>query len=407
MPKFRYTAIGTAGERSSGVLEAANAAAIADTLHGQSRLLLRADEVGKRGRLWELLQGEISIQRSLTKTAVAQFTRDLSVMLQAGQDIDHALRFLVETSENKHARQLLQALRDQVRAGKSLASGLAEHPAVFSRLYVSLVRAGEAGGRLADSLAHLADLLERERRLAATIQSALTYPILLAIASIGTIVLLLTYVLPQFTPIFAQAGAQLPSATRILIGVGDIVSAHGGWIFVGLLCVGLVAYRAFSQPDIRLAIEGVLHRLPMAGLLIRRVQAARFARTLGTLLCNGVGLVAALGIGRDVLSNLMAVRIVDRAVAKVKAGERLAGALAQYRFFPAQTIHLLQIGEETGKLADMALRAADIHDEQVHHSVQRLVSLLVPIVTIVMGLVVAGIVGSLLVAMLSLNDLAL
>ena len=256
-------------------------------------------------------------------------------------------------------------------------------------------------------MAHLADLLERERRLAATIQSALTYPILLATASIGTIVLLLTFVLPQFTPIFAQAGAQLPTATRILIGVGDIVRAHGGWILVGLLCIVLVAYRALHQPDIRIAIEGVLHRLPIAGLLIRRVQAARFTRTLGTLLRNGVGLVAALGIGRDVLGNLTAVRIVDRAVAKVKAGERLAGALSENRFFPAQTIHLLQIGEETGRLADMALRAADIHDEQVHHSVQRLVSLLVPIVTIVMGLVVAGIVGSLLVAMLSLNDLAL
>jgi len=218
---------------------------------------------------------------------------------------------------------------------------------------------------------------------------------------------LLTYVLPQFTPIFAQAGAELPTPTRILIAVGDIVRGHGGWILVALLCIGLVAYRALHQPDIRLAVEGVLHRLPIAGLLIRRVQAARFTRTLGTLLRNGVGLVAALGIGRDVLGNLTAVRILDHAVAKVKAGERLAGALAEYRFFPAQTIHLLQIGEETGKLADMALRAADIHDEQVHHSVQRLVSLLVPIVTIVMGLVVAGIVGSLLVAMLSLNDLAL
>ena len=407
MARFRYVAIDPAGKRTKGVLEAANATAIADRLHRQSHFLLRADEVGKRGRLWELLQGENTIQRGLTTVAVTQFTRELAVMLQAGQDIDHALRFLVETTENKRARHLLQTLRDQVRAGKSLASGLAEHPAVFSRLYVSLVRAGEAGGKLADSLAHLADLLERERRLGATIQSALTYPILLAIASIGTIVLLLTYVLPQFAPIFAQAGAQLPTATRILIGAGDIVRGHGGWILIALLCMGVVAQRAFQRPDIRLAVEGILLRVPIAGLLVRRVQAARFARTLGTLLRNGVGLVAALGIGRDVLGNLTALKIVDRAVAKVKAGERLAGALADHRFFPAQTIHLLQIGEETGKLADMALRAADIHDEQVHHSVQRLVSLLVPIVTIVMGLVVAGIVGSLLVAMLSLNDLAL
>ena len=141
--------------------------------------------------------------------------------------------------------------------------------------------------------------------------------------------------------------------SRILIRTGDIVRGHGGWILVALLCIGLVAHRGLHQPDIRLAVERVLHRLPIAGLLIRRVQAARFARTLGTLLRNGVGLVAALGIGRDVLENLTAVRIVDRAVAKVKAGERLAGALAEHRFFPVQTIHLLQIGEETGKLADV------------------------------------------------------
>jgi general secretion pathway protein F len=156
-----------------------------------------------------------------------------------------------------------------------------------------------------------------------------------------------------------------------------------------------------------MAAERALLRVPVAGLLFRRVQAARLTRTLGTLLRNGVSLVASLGVSRDVLASQSAVKIVDRAVSRVKSGDRLAAALSEADFFPAQTIHLLQIGEETGRLADMALRAADVHDEQVHISVQRMVSLLVPAVTIVMGLIVAGIVGSLLVAMLSLNDLAL
>ena len=407
MPAFRYTAVDATGKRMAGVVDAATSMAVADQLHGQGRFLLRVDEVGKSGPLLDFLQADIAFRRRLPRTTVAHFARELSVMLEAGQDIDHALRFLVETSESNRARQIFQALRDQVRGGKSLAAGLAEHPQVFSPLYVSLVRAGEAGGKLADSLAHLANLLERENRLAATIQSALTYPIILAIASIGTIVLLLTYVLPQFTPIFAQAGAQLPTATRMLIGIGEVIRVGGGWILVGLLGFGLVVYRALREPDARIAVEKVLLRVPLVGLLIRRTQAARLARTLGTLLRNGVNLVAALSISRDVLGNLTAIRLVDRTVTRVKAGERLAGALAENCFFPAQTIHLLQIGEETGKLAEMALRAADIHDEQVHHSVQRLVSLLVPIITIVMGLIVAGIVGSLLVAMLSLNDLAL
>jgi general secretion pathway protein F len=156
-----------------------------------------------------------------------------------------------------------------------------------------------------------------------------------------------------------------------------------------------------------MAAERGLLYIPIVGPLIRRVQAARLARTLGTLLRNGVGLVLALAITRDVLGNLTAAKLVDGAASEVKAGARLAAALAAGGFFPVQTIHLLRLGEETGRLADMALRAADIHDEQVHHTVSRLVTLLVPFITVVMGLVVAGIVGSLLVAMLSLNDLAL
>ena len=407
MPKFRYTALDRGGKRTNGVIEAAGAAAVADTLQRQHYLVLRADEVGKGGALLEFLQSDIGLRRGLSKAAIAHFTRELSVMLKAGQDIDHALRFLVETNEDKRAQGILQAVRDRVRGGSSLAASLAEHPQVFSRLYISLVRAGESGGQLADSLAHLADLLEREAKLAASIQSALIYPSLLVLASLGTIVLLLTYVLPRFTPIFAQAGAQLPTATRILIGIGDFLSDYGLLLVIVLLAGALLAYRALREERVALAVERFVLGLPIVGMLIRRVEAAHLTRTLGTLLRNGVGLVAALGIARDVLGNITAAKIVDRAVSKVRAGERLASALNEGGFFPVQTVHLVQLGEETGKLSEMALRAAEIHDTQIQQTIQRLLSLLVPIVTIVMGLVVAGIVGSLLLAMLSLNDLAL
>src|SRR5262245_7535430 len=248
--KFRYTAVDTAGKRTSGVMEGPSAAAVADTLQRRHYLVLRADEVGKHDWLVELFQADLSFRRSLSKTLVAQFTRELSVMLQAGQDVDHALRFLVETTDNARARQILQAIRDDVRGGKSLAAALTEHPLVFSRLYISLVRAGEAGGHLAEALSHIADLLERELRLAASIQSALIYPSLLLIASLGTIVLLLTYVLPSFTPIFAQAGAQLPTPTRILIAVGDVVRSYGSLILIAILLAALVAHRAMQQAPV-------------------------------------------------------------------------------------------------------------------------------------------------------------
>jgi general secretion pathway protein F len=219
--------------------------------------------------------------------------------------------------------------------------------------------------------------------------------------------LLLTYVLPQFEPIFAQAGAQLPMATRILIAIGRVVREEGTAMLAALLGLGLLGYRALREKRVRLAAEQLQLSVPFVGALTRRAQAARLTRTLGTLLRDGVGLVTALGICREVLTNLTAAGIVETAVAKVRAGERLASAFGQGGFFPLQTIHLIQLGEETGKLAEMAIRAADIHDEQVAHSVERMVALLVPLVTILMGLVVAGIVGSLLTAMLSLNDLAL
>ncbi len=405
MPTFRYTYVDAAGKRDRGTMDAPSAAILADRLHKQNHMLLRADQIGG-GRLADILNADISFTRGLPKAAIAQMTRELAVMLEAGQDIDRALRLLVEMAENGAAKKVLQSLRDQVRGGKSLAASLAGHPKVFSRLYISLVRASEAGGQLAPGLSHLADLLERERKLAASIQSAMVYPVLLVAASVGTVLLLLTYVLPQFTPIFEQAGAQLPAQTRFLIAAGDFVRFNGIWLLLSFVAACLVANRMLQDRRFRLAAEKLIVRIPIIGDVVRKGQAARLTRTLGTLLQNGVGLVGALGISRDVLGNLTAADIVEGARAKVKEGGRLAPALGEGGFFPLQTIHLLQLGEETGRLGEMSLRAADIHDEQVHHIVQRLVSLMVPVITIFMGIVVAAIVGSLLVAMLSLNDLA-
>jgi general secretion pathway protein F len=406
LPQFRYIGVDMAGKRCNGTIEANSSLAVADYLHDRHCLLLRADEVGKAGSLLALLNTDLGLKRGLSKPAVAQFTRELAVMLEAGQDIDRALRFLVETSDSKASRAILQSLRDQVRGGKSMAASLAEHPQTFSRLYISMVRAGEAGGQLGGSLSHLADLMEREVKLTATVQSALIYPALLVAASAATITLLLTYVVPQFTPIFVQSGAQLPVQTQILIAMGDVLRNFGGLILAVFLALAFLAYRLLQVAKIRLASERVLLKVPVVGGLIRTAQAARFTRTIGTLLQNGVGLVTALGISQGVLASLSSITAVADAVAKVKEGSRLAPALAAHQFFPLQTIHMLQLGEETGRLGEMAVRVAEIHDDQVQRTVQRLVALMVPVITIVMGIVVAGIVGSLLVAMLSLNDLA-
>jgi len=219
-------------------------------------------------------------------------------------------------------------------------------------------------------------------------------------------VLLLEYVLPQFTPIFEQAGAQLPASTRALMGLGTALGVAGPWVLVGSLAAALVARQLLTRPANRLKLDRLLLRLPVVGSLLRETLAARLTRTLGSLLQNGVPLIAALGIAKDALGNLAAAAAVEAAALGAKGGAGLARPLAAAGLFPERTIHLLQLGEEAAQLAAMALKAAEIHDEQARLMVQRLVALAVPLITIVMGLAVAGIVSALLTAMLSLNDLA-
>jgi general secretion pathway protein F len=213
-------------------------------------------------------------------------------------------------------------------------------------------------------------------------------------------------VLPQFVPLFEQSGAALPRPTQLLIALGDVVSNDGAYAALALLLLLLLARYALRVPRLRLIVDRMLLRLPVAGGMLREVLAARFTRTLGTLLLNGVPLIAALGITRDALGNLAAVAAVDAAVLSVKGGAGLARPLEQAGIFPVRAIHLLRLGEETARLGPMALRAAEIHEQQVRHKVQRLVALLGPTITIVMGAAIAGIFASLMLAMLSLNDLA-
>ncbi len=344
--------------------------------------------------------------RRLRAAELTAVTRELATMLGAGQDLDRALRFLVDTAPGRRVAAVLGEVREAVRDGLPLATALSRHPASFPRLYVGLVRAGEAGGTLAPTLERLAALLERQRTLAATVASAMVYPTLLVVAAIGSVVLLLTEVLPQFVPLFAQNGAALPPSTQFLIDAGDAVGAYGLQAVLALVLALLAARAVLRRPGPGLLADGLLLRLPVAGRLAREVLAARFTRALGTLLLNGVPLVAALDVVRGVLGNRAAVAAVERATASAKGGAGLARPLEAAGIFPTRTVHLLRLGEETAQLGQLALRAADIHDEAVRLGVNRLVALLVPAITIGMGAVVAGIVSSLMLAMLSLNNLA-
>jgi general secretion pathway protein F len=407
MPSFRYTAVLPSGELSQGLLDAPSESAVIEQLRRQGSLTLKAEPADKsRGLLADLLSAEFAQGRALKGGEVANITRELAVMLNAGQDLDRALRFLVDTAPNPRMRGILTQLRDAVRDGSPFAVALSQHPRSFPRLYVGLVRAGESGGMLAATLSRLAELLERQRALRATVISALIYPAILVVTGLGAIVMLLTQVLPQFTPLFAQAGAALPPATQFVVNLGAFVSNYGLYAFLFLVALGITIRQALRRPAIRIVWDRALLRVPVLGPLSREVLAARMARTLGTLLQNGVPLVAALGIVIEVIGNTAGEAALRAATESAKGGAGLSRPLQLAGIFPIRMVYLLRLGEETAQLGPMALRAAEIHEEQSRLGIQRLVALMVPVLIIFIGGAVAGIVSSLMLAMLSLNDLA-
>jgi len=407
MPSFRYTAISPAGETIQGFLDAPSEKAVIEQLRRQGNLPMRAEPADAgRGFFADLLKAEFGTGRALSGAEVANVTRELSVMLNAGQDLDRALRFLVDTAPNPRVRGVLTQLRDAVRDGSPLAAALAQHPKSFPRLYVGLVRAGESGGMLAATLARLADLLERQRGLRAAVTNALIYPAILVAVGIGAIAMLLTQVLPQFIPLFQQTGAALPAPTRFVIALGDFVSHDGPYVLVMLVVLVAAARQALKRPRIRIVWDRMMLRLPVMGNLAKEVLAARLARTLGTLLQNGVPLVSALGIVLEVIDNTAGEAALRAATESAKGGAGLSRPLQQAGIFPVRMVYLLRLGEETAQLGAMSLRAAEIHEEQARMGIERLVALLVPVLIIFIGGAVAGIVSSLMLAMLSLNDLA-
>ena len=402
---YRYTAIGPGGERLAGLMDAANEAEVIAKLQRQGTMPVRAEPAESASRLRSLPHIDLGGRRGLGKQDVADVIRELATMLTAGQDLDRALRYMEETA-SKRVRPTINRLRDAVRDGSPLSEAMARAPATFPPMHVGLVRAGEAGGNLGPTLSRIADLLDRQRALASTVTSAMIYPAVLFVAMIGAVTLLLTQVLPQFVPMFEQSGVALPASTEFLIAAGNFVRDDGLFLLLGTLLLAVVMQLTMRQDRGRLIADRLVLRVPVIGGLTREILAARFTRVLGTLLQNGVALIPALAIVREAMGNRAARAAVERASVTARGGGALSRELEAASIFPARTIHLLRLGEETAQLASMALRAADIHEEKTRLATQRLTALLVPAMTILMGMAVGGIVASLMTAMLSLNNLA-
>ena len=405
MPRFRYKAVTPTGEVVEGALEAASRTAAIDQLRGQGHMPIRADALAERSaaRWW---QKPIRLSRGLTQPDIILITRQLATLLQAGLPLDRALAMIAELEPEGPRLAFVNDVLEAVRGGTPLAEALTARSAVLPPFYIGMVRAGEAGNTLDSVLARLADTLERAQALREGVRSAMYYPAIVIVVAVATLVLLLTAVVPEFKPLFEDSGATLPTPMAVLLAVGDFLQAWW-WALVAAVVALVLAIRAHNrQPQGRLRWHRWLLRLPLFGELVIKVEVARFARTLGTLLANGVTALAAFSIATGAIGNRAVARAVESTGGRLKRGEGLARPLRELPLFPRLAAQLVQVGEDSGQLEQMLLKVADIYDEEVRRTLQRLVSLLVPLVTIGLGLLVAGIIGTMLTAILATYDLS-
>ncbi len=402
MPLFRYKAFSPAGEPLDGRMEAASVEEVIAKLQDAGNLPLEAkpaDAGDGQGVLAGLLR-----RSDMNAPQVLQFTQQLATLMAAGQPLDRALQILLDLPETPQARRVIDRIRESVRGGAPLSQALEQQGGVFSRLYINMVRAGEIGGALHDTLRRLSEYLDRSKALREGVINALIYPAILVVMVAASLLLLLGYVVPQFLPMFEDLGAELPLLTRVVLAVGNFVAAWWWLLLALLVTVALVVPRQLRDPARRLRFDRWLLDRGLIGGLAARIDTARLARTLGTLVHNGVPLLTALSIARNVMANTALAEAVDEAAKDVKTGGGLAMALGRSKLFPRLALQMVQVGEESGELEGMLMRVADTFDIEVKNTLDRLLAALVPAITIVMAVVVALIMMAILVPIFSLSS---
>jgi general secretion pathway protein F len=402
MTQFSYRAVTVDGETLQGQMEAASVDEVVGRLQDQGHTPLDArlsDAVGGGSGLAGLFK-----RGPFTGDQLAQFTHQLATLLGAGQPLDRALGILLDLPESDRAQKLIGRVRDRVRGGTTLSHALEEEHGVFPRLYISLVRAGEAGGSLDDTLRRLADYLERAQALRGSIINALIYPAFLMVGVFGSLILLLAYVVPQFVPIFQDMQVPIPWITSAVLALGQFISTW--WLAVLMLLGFAVAiWRVrLRDPRLRLRFHARLLTMKVAGPLLLKVETARITRTLGTLLKNGVPLLSSLTIARQVTGNRALDEALGQAAEQVKGGGGLGAAMAATERFPRLALQMIQVGEEAGALDILLLKVADTFDIEAKRSIDRLLAALVPALTIVMTVMVAVIMAAILLPLLSLTS---
>jgi general secretion pathway protein F len=332
--------------------------------------------------------------------------QQLAALMTAGLTVDRALDVALSIADDERRKTALQQLLAPVRGGIGLADAMANAGPPFDASLVAMVRAGEESGALGAVMARVSEGLSRQRMLAEQLRSALIYPLTLVLLSILSLIVLIAAVLPEFRPMFEMAGQDMPLAASILLATGDAVGAYWKTAALVMGLTVLVAAQLMRVAGARMQMHRLVLSLPVAGAIAANVETARFSRTLSTLLTNGVPLLKALGISRETIRNAAFADAVETAERELKQGRTLAEPLEASRLIPPLLPHMVRVGEETGQLPEMLAKVADLFEREVKTSTERMVALLVPAVTIVMGIVIAGIITTILTTMLSVNDLA-
>jgi type IV pilus assembly protein PilC len=411
MPRFAYSAMDGRGTPCAGQVEAAHADAAVAALRERGLFPLELSPVSgeavatapdrhgsaKPSGRWQDIEIRLPFMAPVGVRERAVFTRQVSTLLRAGMPLLRGLEVLGRQEKNRVLRGVIEATADDIRAGRKFSEALARHPAVFDRLFVNMVRAGEAGGVLEVVLERLARFQEKSLQLRGKVKAALAYPIVVLAVATLILVGLLVFVVPKFEQIFADLlkGAPLPPLTQAVLAVSDVVRGHFLWVV--LIACGLVwAFRVYRRrPAGAQRVDGWLIRVPLFGDLLLKSLVARFARTLGTLLASGVPILPAILITRDTTGNACLAAALEVVHDRVKAGEPVAAPLAATAVFPAMVTSMIEVGEHTGKLAEMLQKVADIYEEEVDAAVAGLSSLIEPILIVVL----AGVVGTIVIAL--------